>query len=431
MGVAAGRQASIPAEGEDSLALGGEAEKVTLSAAEVVAAGARYLMDTYPRAPVVLVRGRGARVWDADGRCYLDFLSGISVNNVGHCHPRVVDAVRRQVDRLIHCSNLYHSLPQVLLAQRLAEATLGGQVFFCQSGAEAVETAVKLARKHFWRQHGRPARGGVLVFTGAFHGRTLAALAATGRYTEGFEPLPPGFVRVPFNNLGAAEQAFAEELCAVLVEPVQGEGGVIPATAEFLRGLRELCDRHGALLIFDEIQTGLGRTGSLFAYTQYGVQPDVLTLAKALGGGLPIGAVVARREVAASFRPGDHGSTFGGNPVACAAALATLDVLEEEELPARAARVGAYFRARLQELARRRPLVREVRGLGLMVGAELAVPAAPVAAACREHGLLVNCTAQRVLRFLPPLVVGEAEVDEAVAVLDQVLAATEARQGKG
>ncbi len=383
---------------------------------------ARYLMDTYPRAPVVLVRGAGARVWDAGGRSYLDFLSGISVNNVGHCHPRVVEAVRRQVEALIHCGNLYHSVPQVLLARRLAEASLGGQVFFCQSGAEAVETAVKLARKHFWRRHGRPAGGGVLVFTGAFHGRTLAALAATGRYTEGFEPLPAGFIRVPFNDLEAARRAFDQELCAVLVEPVQGEGGVVPARPEFLAGLRRLCDERGALLVFDEIQTGLGRTGSLFAYQRYGVEPDVMTLAKALGGGMPIGAVVARPEVAASFRPGDHGSTFGGNPVACAAALAALDVLQEEDLPARAASVGGYFLARLEELARRWPVVREVRGLGLMVGAELAVPAGPVAAGCRERGLLVNCTAQRVLRFLPPLVVGEAEVDEAVNILEEVLA---------
>lgn len=382
----------------------------------------RHLMKTYARAPITVVRGEGARVWDADGREYLDFLSGISVNNLGHCHPRVVAAIREQAGELLHCSNLYHSLPQTQLARRLAEMSIGGQVFFCNSGAEAVEAAIKLARKHYWQRRGPAAPPPqVLTFHGAFHGRTLAALAATGRYLDGFAPLTPGFVQVPFNDLAAAEAVLDEGYCAVLVEPVQGEGGVVPAVPGFLTGLRRLCDALGILLVCDEIQTGLGRTGRLFAYEHHGVRPDVLLLAKALGGGLPLGAVVARDEVAATFRPGDHGSTFGGNPVACRAALAALDVLVEEDLPARAAALGEHFAARLRDLVRRYPFVREVRGLGLMRGLELEFPGRPLVDDCRERGLLLNCTAERVLRFLPPLIVAEKEIDRAVAVLDDVL----------
>ncbi len=393
-----------------------------------------HLMNTYLRPPMVLVRGQGTRVWDAEGKEYLDFVSGISVNNLGHCHPRIVAAVREQAGLLLHASNLYHNRPQAELARRLAELSIGGRVFFCNSGAEAVEAAIKLARRLWWRR--REGKGEareaadvprVLVFEGAFHGRTLAALAATGRYLDGFAPLPPGFVRVPFNDLAAAEEALDGTFCAVLVEPVQGEGGVIPAEAGFLAGLRRLCDRTGALLIFDEIQTGLGRTGRLFAYQHYGVVPDVLTLAKALGGGLPLGAVVAAGEAADAFRPGDHGSTFGGNPVACAAALAALDVLLEEDLPARAAALGDLLLGRLRELAARHPVVREVRGLGLMAGLELAVPARPLVETARQAGLLVNCTAERVVRLLPPLIITAEDVERAVAVLDAALAACVSR----
>lgn len=388
-----------------------------------------FLMANYSRSPVTVVRGEGVRVWDIQEREYLDFLSGIGVSNIGHCHPRVVAAINGQAERLLHCCNLYYCVPQMRLAQRLAEESIGGKVFFCNSGAEAVETAVKLARARWWRRDRKGKTGPdsprIITFGNAFHGRTLGALAATGRYLDGFAPLPGGFLQVPFNDLAAVEAAMNEEACAVLVEPVQGEGGVIPATPAFLEGLRRLCDHHGALLVFDEIQTGMGRTGRLFAYQHYNVQPDVLLLAKALGGGLPLGAVVARGEAGEVLRPGDHGSTFGGNPVACAAAEAVLDVIRDEGLVERAERLGEYFGRLLTDIAKRYPFIRDARGIGLMQALVMDIPGGPLADACRDRGLLVNCTAERVLRFLPPLVVGKRDVDAAVSVLEKVFGALE------
>lgn len=398
----------------------GATEGVTES---IIERDRRFIMGTYNRSPVVIVRGRGTLVWDVDGREYLDFVAGISVNSLGHCHPAVVQAIGDQAAELLHCSNLYHSRPQVLLAERLADLAGGGKVFFCQSGAEATEAAIKLARKRFWRRghEGSGAVPKVISFTNAFHGRTLAALAATGRYLAGFAPLPAGFVQVPFNDLDAAEAAIDEEVCAVIVEAVQGEGGVVPAAPGFLEGLRRLCDRSGALLILDEVQTGLGRTGKWFGYEHFGVRPDVVTLAKALGSGLPIGAVVARDGVGETFEPGDHGSTFGGNPVACAAALAGLDVMVSEDLPARAAAAGGYLQSCLDTLAGEYRFIREVRGFGLMQGVEFTFPCRHLVDLCRREGLLVNVTAERVLRFLPPLTVSEEEIDRAVEILDRVL----------
>lgn len=398
----------------------------------VIKADSEYIMSTYMRSPVVIVRGRGTRVWDAEGREYLDFVAGISVNNVGHCHPAVVSAICQQAELLLHCSNLYYNKPQVQLAQRLSELTLGGKVFFCQSGAEAVEGAIKLARRYFWR-HRKPRAGAadiprVVTFQGGFHGRTLAALAATGRYTDGFAPLPSGFVQVPFNDPAVASSVIDETTCAVLVEPVQGEGGVRPANPEFLSSLRRACDETGALLIFDEVQTGFGRTGRMFAFEHYGIRPDVITLAKALGGGLPIGAVVATPEVSAAFQPGDHGSTFGGNPVACAAALAALDVVTAEDLPGRARAMGGYFSEKLRALAREYGFVNEVRGLGLLQGMELNFACRQLVDECRIHGLLVNATSQCVLRFLPPLIVTAEEIDRSVEILDTVFQAVSQRE---
>ncbi len=383
----------------------------------------RYLMRTYRRAPVAFVSGQGARLVGVDGRTYLDFVAGIAVAALGHNHPALTRAIREQAGRLLHVSNLYHIPEQAELARWLVEHSMAERVFFCNSGAEAAEAAIKIARKV--GRAGGAGRYEIIVAEGAFHGRTLGALAATpqARYREGFEPLPPGFVVVPFNDPRALRAAVGPATCAVMLEPVQGEGGVRPASAEYLQEARRLCDAHGLLLIFDEVQTGMGRTGRLFAYQHYGVIPDVLTLAKGLGGGVPIGAVLARGRAADALAPGDHGSTFGGNPLACAAALAVARTLEEEDLVGRAARVGAYLMDRLRDLARRHPVITEVRGLGLLVAVELAAEAAPVVDACRERGLLVNAVRPTALRLAPPLIVGETDVDQAIEILDAALAA--------
>ena len=393
-----------------------------LAAEDVVALAERYLMGTYRREPLVPVRGSGCRLWDAQGRSYLDFVSGLGVNAVGHCHPRVVQALTRQAAQLLHVSNLYYIEPQARLARWLVEHGPFHRAFFCNSGAEAVEAAIKLARRHHRNQGAdRPE---IVTALGSFHGRTLGALSATGqpRYHDGFEPLVPGFRYVPFNDPEALRQAVGPRTAAILLEVVQGEGGVHPATPDFVRAAREAADRAGALLIIDEVQTGLGRTGRLFAFEHYGVVPDAVTLAKALGGGVAIGALLAREPFASAFRPGQHASTFGGNPLACAAALAAVEVLEQEGLPARAERVGAYLRRQLEAVGRRTGHVREVRGLGLMLAVELDLPGRAVADRCRERGLLVNVVAERALRLLPPLVIGEAEVDEAVAILEAAIA---------
>lgn len=378
----------------------------------------RYLMTTYGRPGPALVRGQGAYAWDADGKEYLDFITGLGVLALGHCHPAVVEAVCRQAGEMIHCSNLFHIENQARLAQALAEGTGMARAFFCNSGAEANEAAIKLARKH-----AGAGRFRVISALNSFHGRTLATLAATGQtaHQAGFEPMPDGFDHVPFNDLAALEAAAGPQTCAVLLEPVQGEGGINPADPAYLAGVRQLCDRRGLVLIFDEVQCGLGRTGKLLAAEHFGVRPDIVTLAKALGGGFPIGAILATEQVAATFKPGDHASTFGGNPLACAAALVTLRVLQDGVVE-HAARMGEYFRRGLAELAGRRRQVVQVRGLGLMLAAELDRPGQAVVDACRDRGLLINCTAQRVLRFLPPLIIGEAEVGRALSVLDEVLA---------
>jgi len=386
----------------------------------------RCVMHTYGRIPLAPVRGAGARLWDAEGREYLDFVAGIAVCSLGHCHPAVVQAVCEQAGRLMHVSNLYYIEPQAELAALLVENSCGDRVFFCNSGAEANEAAIKLARK-YGKLHGGAEKIEIVTALKSFHGRTLAAITATGqpRYQKGFEPLPGGFKYVPFNDLAAMEEAVGPQTCAVLLEPVQGEGGVHPAAPEYLAGVRELCRRHGALLIFDEVQCGLGRTGRFLAYQHYGVEPDVFTLAKALGGGFPIGAMVAREEVAAVFKPGDHASTFGGNPLACAAGLAAMKYTLEHGVVENAARVGAYMKERLAEMAGRYPFIREVRGLGLLLGMELDADGNRVVAACRERGLLLNCVDGHILRFIPPLVITTGDVDAALAVLAEVLAEIE------
>ena len=380
------------------------------------------LMPNYRRAAVAFARGEGVRLYDLEGRVYLDFVGGIAVSSLGHAHPRLVRAIQEQAARLLHVSNLYLIPEQTELAQWLTSRSGLDRAFFCNSGAEANEAAIKLARRfHYTRGTGRYE---IIVAEHAFHGRTLATLAATpvAKYQEGFSPLPEGFRVVPFNDPGALVAAVNERTGAIMLEPVQGEAGVFPATAEFLAAARALCDAHRLLLIFDEVQTGIGRTGTLFAFQGSGVKPDVITLAKGLGGGVPIGAVLARAAVAEVFQPGAHGSTFGGNPLACAAALAVAQTVEEENLAAHAAAMGEILQAGLRELGHHAGAITAVRGRGLLVGADLDREAAPLVDACRARGLLVNGVQPWTLRLAPPLIVSAAEIREALAILERALA---------
>lgn len=381
----------------------------------------RYIMSTYARYPLVLTRGLGVHVWDSEGRGYLDLVGGIAVCALGHAHPKVVKAIREQVENLSHVSNLYHIAPQILLAQLLVENSPFDKAFFCNSGAEANEAAIKLARKYASEHMG--GRYELITMQDSFHGRTLATVTATGqpRFHAGFEPLPAGFRYVPYNDLPALEEAVTEKTCGVLVEPIQGEGGVVIPDPGYLPGIRRICDEKGLLMIADEVQTGIGRTGMLFASEQTDVVPDMITLAKALGNGFPIGALLAKQKIAAAFVPGSHGSTFGGNPLACAAALATLGTILDEGILDNCRKVGEYFLARLGELKNRHSRIREVRGLGLILAVELTVPGAEFVQKCMENGLLINCTNGNVLRFVPPLILTRWDVDKAVGILSGAL----------
>ncbi len=392
---------------------------MTMSQKAIMAATEKYVMSTYARFPIALVRGRGSRVWDADGVEYIDFLAGIAVNVLGHGHPAVVRAIREQSEKLIHVSNLYHIESQSRLAQLLVENSFGDKCFFCNSGAEANEAAIKLARK-FAKDRGEPERFEIICMKGSFHGRTLATITATGqeKYHKGFEPLVPGFRHVAFNDLAAVEAAVSDRTCAILVEPVQGEGGVHIAEPSYLPALRDLCDRTGALLIYDEVQCGIGRTGKLFAYENFDAPPHIMTLAKGLAGGVPIGAMVAREDVAQSFTPGTHASTFGGNPLACAAAVAVLEtILAPGFLDGVSAR-GDYLKRGFERLRKSHPVIEEIRSLGLMAGVELTVPCGDMVRQCMEKGALVNCTMDNVLRVLPPLIIEEGEIDRLLEILD-------------
>lgn len=387
---------------------------------EVVAMFDQYVIPCYARKPLVLVRGKGTRVWDADGKVYLDFLAGIAVLNLGHSHPALVAAVTQQAALLTHVSNLYYTAPQGRLARKLSEISLPGKCFFCNSGAEANEALIKLAR--LWGHEQK--RYEVITMRNSFHGRTLATLTATGqaKIQKGFDPLPAGFVYADFNNLDSVKSAVTDKTAAILVEPIQGEGGVIAAEPDFLKGLRALCDERNILLLFDEVQCGLGRTGQWFAYQHYGVAPDALALAKALAGGLPMGAIVAAPKIADVLQPGKHASTFGGSPLVCAAALATLQVIEDENLLQNAAEMGEKFKQGLQALVDRYEHLKEVRGLGLMIGLALDKPAKELEARLMEIGLLSLATAEKILRFLPPLNVKPGEIAEALEMLDEVCA---------
>lgn len=384
----------------------------------------KYLFQNYGRQPVVLVRGEGTRAWDREGKEYLDFVGGLAVNALGHASPVVSEALAQQSRQLIHTSNLYYTTPMVELAKLLVENSCLDRAFFCNSGAEAVETAIKLARR--W---GLDTRGGafeIIAMQDGFHGRTTGALAATGnaRYREPFEPLAPGFAHVPWNGLDAIRAATGPRTVAVLLEPIQGEGGVNVPAPGFLQGVRDWCTRNNLLLILDEVQTGIGRTGTLWAYQQEGIEPDIMCVAKALSGGVPIGAVLAREEIAAHLVPGDHGSTFGANPLAAAAGVATLRHILDHGLPARAARASERLVARLRSLEDRLPVVTEVRGRGLLLAVAFSRDiAAEVVSACRERGLLANGVRPNAIRLMPPLTVTDDEIDRACDILEQAIAA--------
>jgi acetylornithine/N-succinyldiaminopimelate aminotransferase len=384
----------------------------------------RYIMNTYNRYSVMLRKGRGVKVWSSDGREFLDFVGGVAVNILGHCHPRVVVAIQKQAQRLIHVSNYYYIEPQIKLAKLLVTHSFADKVFFCNSGAEANEAAIKLARKYA-KEHCGPDRFEIITAKNSFHGRTLATITATGqeKFQKGFEPLRPGFSHVPFNDMDALTKAVTGNTCAVLLEPIQGEGGVRIPDQDYLKQVRELCNEHNLLLILDEVQTGMGRTGKLFAYEHYGIVPDIMTLAKGLGGGVPIGAMLATEGVAAAFQPGNHASTFGGNPLVCAAAVATMEtILEDGFILDQCNRMSKYFVERLEELKTKSPrVIREVRGKGLLIGMELTREGDPIVRACLEKGMLINCAAGNVLRFIPPLIIQRKDIDQLIDVLNGIL----------
>lgn len=384
----------------------------------------KVIMHTYGRQPLVLVKGEGCRVWDDAGKEYLDCLAGLAVVNLGHAHPEVARAAAAQLTQLVHVSNIYYTTPMVELAEALVQLSFADRVFFANSGAEVNEGAIKLARRYSRERFGE-GRHRIICMENSFHGRTLGALSATGqsKFWQGFDPLLPGFSFVPFNDLEAVANAVDDTVCAVMLEPIQGEGGVCLPSPDYLKGVRQLCDDQGLLLILDEIQTGLGRTGKLFAQENFGIAPDIMTLAKALANGLPMGALLATEEVASAFVPGTHASTFGAGPVVAAAANTALGLLSAPEFLAGVRERGAHLFRGVSALQAELPVIKEVRGLGLMWGLELTQEGTPVVAACRERGLLVNCTQGNVIRLLPPLVITEPEIDAALGTLRDALKA--------
>ncbi len=389
---------------------------------EIITQADTVIAQTYKRFPVVFTKGQGVTLWDAEDNSYIDFVAGIAVCNLGHAHPRVAGALAKQADILWHVSNLYYTVPQIELADWLTANSFADRVFFGNSGAEANEAAIKLARKYF-QDKGEDRRYKIITMERSFHGRTMATLSATGqdKIKKGFNPVLDGFDYVPFNNIDALQSKIDSQTCAVMIEPIQGEGGVRCPDIEYIKAVRDLCDETGTLLIFDEIQTGMGRTGQLFAYEHFGVTPDIMTLAKALGNGLPIGAMLAKEEIAAAFGAGSHASTFGGTPLVTAAALEVVKVLEEEKIVDYCNRIGTYFKAKLLELKSRHESIVDVRGLGLLLGMKMKMKGDTVVTTCMQKGFLINCIQENILRFIPPLIVTEAEIDALVACLDEIL----------
>lgn len=382
----------------------------------------KFIITTYAREEVIFTKGKGVYLYDQQGNKYLDFLSGISVCSLGHCHPKVVSAIRNQAKKLIHTSNLYYTIPQIRLAKTLFELSGGMRAFFCNSGAEANEAAIKLARR--WAASEKKEGYEIITALGSFHGRTLATLAATGqeKYQKGYEPLMPGFKYVPFNDLDALQKAISSKTIAIILEPVQGEGGVYPADLKYLQGARRLSKKGKILLILDEVQTGLGRCGKMFAYEDYKIKPDILTLAKSVAGGIPMGIMLSKEDIASCFKPGDHGTTFGGTPLACAASLAVLKTIREERLAENALNLGKYFVKKLKELKERHKIIKEVRGKGLMIALELNNgKAKEIVKECLKEKVIINAIGENILRFLPPLIIKEKHIDQVVLALESNL----------
>lgn len=378
----------------------------------------QYIMSTYTRTPAIFVKGKGMTLTDISGKKYLDFFPGWGVNNVGHCHPKVMAAVRDQVSQLIHIPNNFYHPNQAKLAKEIIRNSFPGKVFFCNSGAEACEAAIK-----FSRVYGKGERHEIITMQKSFHGRTLGALAATGqsKYQEGFAPLPTGFKTIPFNDLTAFKQALTEKTIAVIMELIQGEGGINVADKTYIQEIRRLCDEKNILLVFDEVQTGMGRTGEMFCYKNYGVMPDLMMLAKSLGGGLPIGALVVKESIADTLKPGMHASTFGGNPVVCKAALGTFKAITTDKMLANTKKMGAYLVQQLLKLQKQFSVIKEVRGMGLMVGVELTIEGKKVFDECFKNGLIINCTQGNVLRLMPALNVTKKQIDAAIFLLSKSL----------
>ena len=389
-----------------------------MDTSEIIGLFDKYVIANYGRLGRVIAKGQGNRLWDADGNEILDMFPGWAVSGIGHCHPKVVSAIQKQAGELLHIDNTFYIEKQGVLAELLSKRAFGGKSFFCNSGAEANEAAMKLARRHTGKEKYK-----YITCEGSFHGRTFATVTATAqpKYHEGFLPMLAGFEYIPFNDVDALKKAFSDEVAAVMIEPIQGEGGINVASAEFMRAIRELCDENEALMILDEVQTGMGRTGKWFGFQHYDVEPDIITMAKALGGGVAIGAMMAQPEVAASLVPGTHASTFGGNPLACAAGIAVVEAIEEEGLIENATNMGEYAVGKLEALKEKHSIIDHVRGKGLMIGAELTSDGSAIVSKCLDKGLRINCTQGTVLRFMPSMTVCKEELDAAITILDSVL----------
>jgi len=393
-------------------------ERFAMNTNEIMEMFDRYVIANYGRLPRAIAKGEGNYLWDTDGNKILDMFPGWAVSGIGHCHPKVVAAIQKQAAELLHIDNTFYIEQQGKLAKLLSDRAFGGKCFFCNSGSEANEAAMKLARRHTPREKYK-----FITTEGSFHGRTFASVTATAqpKYHEGFLPMLPGFDYIPFNDIDALRKAFSDETAAVMIEPIQGEGGINVATPEFMRAIRELCDENGAIMILDEVQTGMGRTGKWFGFLDYDVEPDIITLAKALGGGVAIGAMMAKPDIAASLVPGTHASTFGGNPLACAAGIAVIEAIEEEGLINNAIEMGKYTRAKLEALKEKHSVIDHVRGKGLMIGIQLTTPGGGIVSKCLEKGLRINCTQGNILRFMPSMTVSKEDIDAAIDILDSVI----------